>query len=80
MVDLYYMLPSGASYKSEACVKNFEQRILNDFIEDQAFSPSYDLASPPSPAGKLDCIHTGRTRKRDNFLRGEEGVGGRGRR
>jgi hypothetical protein len=40
MVDLYYMLPSGASYKSEACVKDFEQRILLDFIEDQAFSPS----------------------------------------
>jgi hypothetical protein len=34
MVDLYYMLPSGASYKSEACVKDFEQRVLNDFIED----------------------------------------------
>jgi hypothetical protein len=50
------------------------------FIEDQAFSPSYDLAPPPSPSPslspvrKLDRRHTGRLRKRENFLT-REGVG-----
>ncbi len=49
------------------------------FIEDQAFSPSYDLAppplSPPSPVGKLGRRHTGRLKKRYNFLTREGGGG-----
>jgi hypothetical protein len=46
-------------------------------IEDQAFSPSYDLSPLPPPipppptstVSKLDRRHTGRLRKGDNFLR-----------
>jgi hypothetical protein len=49
-------------------------------IENQAFSPSYDLAppspSPSSPVSKLDQRHTGRLRKRDLLM----GEGERGRR
>jgi hypothetical protein len=50
------------------------------FIEDQAFSPTYDLASLLLPSlhsnvSKLDS-HTGRLRKRDNLLTETgEGVG-----
>ncbi len=45
------------------------------FIEDQAFSQSYDLALPP-PVSKLDWLHTGRLRKRENpaYERGGQGV------
>ncbi len=47
------------------------------FIEDKAFSPSYDLAPPPPPPlrpaiSKLDWPHTGRLRKKDNLMT-EEG-------
>ncbi len=46
------------------------------FIENQAFSQSYDAAPPPptpspSPVTKLDRQHTGRLRKRDNWWKGE---------
>jgi hypothetical protein len=47
-------------------------------IEDQAFSPSYDLApSPPltPPVNKIDWRLKGRQRKRDNLLTGEWGGG-----
>jgi hypothetical protein len=48
------------------------------FIEDQAFSPSYDSDPPQppplSPVSKLDKRNTGRLRKRDNSLKGG-GVG-----
>jgi hypothetical protein len=52
------------------------------FIEDQAFSPSENLAPPPpplppSPVSKLDRGHTGNLRNRDNLLT-EEGRGGAG--
>ncbi len=41
------------------------------FVEDQAFSPSYDVAPPVS---KLDRRHTGRPGRRENLLtvKGEE--------
>jgi hypothetical protein len=46
------------------------------FIEDQATSPSHDLAPPPppppSPVSKLIRQHTGRLRKREG---GGEGMG-----
>jgi hypothetical protein len=52
------------------------------FIEDQAFSPPYDLVwllrTPSPPGSKLDRRHTGRLRKRDNLLTWDgagEGVG-----
>ncbi len=57
------------------------QREENDFLEDQAFSPSYGLVAPPPPSPvskqyKLDRRQTGRLRKRDNLLTGEgEGWG-----
>jgi hypothetical protein len=42
--------------------------------KDQASSPSYDLAPPPPyPVRKLGRRHTGRLRKKDNFLTGEGG-------
>jgi hypothetical protein len=45
-------------------------------MEDQAFSPSYDWASPLlSPGSKLDRRHKVRLRKRDNLLT-REGEGG----
>jgi hypothetical protein len=50
-------------------------------MEDQALSPSYVFAAPPSPSppispvGNLDRRHTGRLRKRDS-LRTEGGGGG----
>jgi hypothetical protein len=48
-------------------------------LEEQAFSPSNDLAPPPppnpSPVSKLDRRQTGRLRKRDNFMTGEWGMG-----
>ncbi len=37
--------------------------------------PSYDLAPLPSRVSKLDWRYTGRLRKRDNLLTGEEGEG-----
>ncbi len=42
------------------------------FLEDQAFSPSYDLAPPPPPfpVSKLDRQHTGILRNKDIFLTG----------
>ncbi len=43
------------------------------FIEDQAFSRSYDSTPFLYPVRKLDRQHTGRPRKRDNLLMG---VGG----
>ncbi len=47
------------------------------FIDGQAFSPSYDLAHPPSPptspVRKLERRHTGKRWKRDNLLTGEGG-------
>jgi hypothetical protein len=47
---------------------------IEGFIEDQAFSRSYDLAPlPPPPVSKLDLLHTERSRKRDNLLTGECG-------
>jgi hypothetical protein len=47
------------------------------FIEDQAFSPSYDLAPPPHPLiSKLVRRHTGRLGKRDNMLTGRGRGGG----
>jgi hypothetical protein len=53
---------------------------VKSFIEDHAFSRSYDLAlrpstPPPSPVSKLDWRHTGRLRKRDNTLLPGEGEG-----
>ncbi len=55
--------------------------IIEGFTDDQAFSPSYELAPPPlsptpSPVNKLD---TERLRKRDNLLTVEGGGGGVGR-
>ena len=52
-------------------------RSLKWIIEDQAFSPSYDLAppSPSSSASKLDWRRAGRLRKRDNLLTGDGGWG-----
>ncbi len=47
-------------------------------IEDQAFSPSNDLAPspspPPSPVSKLDQRHRGRLRKRDSRGERKEGA------
>jgi hypothetical protein len=40
-----------------------------------AFSPSDDLASPPSPVSKLGPRHKGRLRKGDKLLTGEVGEG-----
>ncbi len=53
-------------------------KVSNDlFIENQAFSRSYDWAPHPSPfVSKLGRWHTARLRKRDNLLTGEGG--GRG--
>jgi hypothetical protein len=52
------------------------------FIEGQAFSPSADLAHPPSPppshVSKLDRRQTKRLRKRDKLLTGEVEEGGWG--
>jgi hypothetical protein len=51
------------------------------FIAGIALSQSFFLAPrpppPPSPVNKLDRRHTGRRRKRDNFLTNELGEGGR---
>jgi len=69
----------GHSYddlKRRCLLKNREH-----WIEDQAFSSSYDLASlplPPSRPYRLDRRHTGRLRKRDNNLL-PAGMGGGGR-
>jgi hypothetical protein len=53
-------------------------RELELFIEDQAFSPSYDWLPSPPPFSKLvDRRHTGKRRKRDNLLTGEGGEGGK---
>jgi hypothetical protein len=41
-------------------------------MEGQAFSPSYDVVIWLSLANKPDQRHTGRLRKRDNLLTGEE--------
>ncbi len=52
------------------------------FMEDQAFSQSYDLdpptPTPSSPVSKLYRRHTERLRKRDNLLTREGEGGGRG--
>ncbi len=53
---------------------SIQSESIECFIEDQAFSPSYDLA----PVSKLDGRHIGRLRKRDNMLT-REGRGGWGR-
>ncbi len=51
-----------------------EQRVLNDFIDDLAFSLLYHFGFSPTPFplfrqySKLDRRHTGRLRKRDNLL------------
>ncbi len=49
------------------------------FTEDQAFSPSYDVAPrpppSPSPVSNIDRRHTGRLRMRDKLLTGEGGRG-----
>ncbi len=49
------------------------------FIEEQSFSPSYDLGAPPppptSPVSKLDGRYTGRTSKGDNLMTGKRGRG-----
>jgi hypothetical protein len=49
------------------------------FIEEQAYSPSYDLAAhpppPTSPVSKLDGRYTGRLRKEDNLMTGKRGRG-----
>ncbi len=48
-------------------------------IEDQAFSPSYDLAThPPLFRQYANGQHTGRLKKRDNLLTGEWGREGEG--
>jgi hypothetical protein len=50
------------------------------FIEDQAFSGSYDLAPyppPPPPISKFDRLHTGRLINRVNLLPGKGGRRGR---
>jgi hypothetical protein len=48
---------------------------IERFIDDQAFSPSYDLAPPPPPpVSKLDQQHTGRPRMRDTLLTEEGGA------
>jgi hypothetical protein len=57
---------------------------IERFTEDQAISPSYDLATTPPPpfpssASKLDQRHTWRLKKGDNFLTGEKGTVGEGR-
>jgi hypothetical protein len=53
------------------------------FIEDQEFSPLYNLAlpttPPPSTVSKVNRRHTGRLTKRDNLLTGVGGGGGGGR-
>jgi hypothetical protein len=51
---------------------------LELFIEDQDFSPPYDLATqliPLSPGSKLDRRPTGSLRKRENLLTGKGGGG-----
>ncbi len=55
-------------------MKNLYAERLELFIEDQAFSRSYDLASP-QPHTPLDRHHTGRLRKRYNLMTGDEGRG-----
>jgi hypothetical protein len=56
---LAHWFDEGAHPAQKDIVVNYliEQRVLNDFIEDLAFSPLYHLASPlllPSSVGKLD--------------------------
>ncbi len=54
--------------------------LIEWLIEGQAFSRSFSFAPrppplPPSPVRNLDRRHTGRLRKRGNFLKGEGGRG-----
>ncbi len=66
---------------ADALLEGLEEESIEWFIENQPFSPSYDLA--PSlllllfPVSKPDRRHTGRLRYRDNLLTGE-GEWGRG--
>jgi hypothetical protein len=56
----------------------FKSERIGRFIEAQAFLRSYDSAQrpppspspPPFPGSKLDRLHTGRLRKKDNLLMG----------
>jgi hypothetical protein len=63
-------------------INHSQAESIEQFIEDQAFSLSYDLAPPkphshPFPHSKLDRRKTGRLGKIDNFLTGDgwEGEG-----
>jgi len=57
----------------------FRSESIELFIEDQAFSPSYDLAPPPppSPVSKLSLFLSLPMYRRSSLLAGEGGIGGK---
>ncbi len=75
MVDGDFLLSYWVYRKNNSTVSIIQPDAKSSelFIEDQAFSPSYDLAPtpPPPPRQELDRRHTGKLRKRDNSLKAE---------
>jgi hypothetical protein len=52
-------------------MRHLQAERIELFMENQAFSPTYDMVLPLPSVSKLEWRHTGRLRKRDNSLTGE---------